>query len=79
MNEPYQAPSSSDFAGALANAYNLGKPGFLTIQGEKIKGKVLSVYPQFRVTLDGRPGCVILTSKQFQERWEFEVESDRNA
>lgn len=78
MTNDNQSSSAIDFAGALSNAYNWGRSGTLTTSGGKLKGKLLSMYPQFRVTLDGRPGCVILTPKQFQERWKFEVESDRD-
>ncbi|MBD1864288.1 MULTISPECIES: hypothetical protein [Trichocoleus] len=72
MPDLYRPPSGIDFAGALSNLYNEGKPGILSTKDGKLKGKILSLHPQIRVTIDGKAGCIILTPQQFQECWEFE-------
>lgn len=61
--------TTDDCMGALSNAFNSGKAGYLSVNGEKLKGTILSMHPQIRVTIDGKPGAVILTLKQFHDLW----------
>lgn len=61
--------STTDYLGAWSNFLNSGRQGYLNVNGESLKGRILSMYPEVRVTIDGKPGAIILTFKQFRCLW----------